>query len=610
MRRSYMFGGAFVVLFIAIIVIIVVCVSSKNGWKKQNPDEPEFWEKGAVYQVYPRSFSDSDKDGTGDLMGVVDHLDYLKELGVVTVWISPIFESPMKDFGYDISNYTTIDRIFGTMNDFEVLVTETHRNGLKLVLDFVPNHTSNQHEWFIKSESKEGNYTDYYVWAEAKGFDENNTAIPPNNWMSEFGGSAWEWSDTRGEFYYHQFLVEQPDLNYRSEHVKEEMKVSGRSKIRKKKNQSCILEDMLSNIQSQKYISRQRLLPFCKIIVSFALQDLGIDEPTDSDNPALLQHIFTTNQPETFQVLREWRELVDKYHEKVLMVEVYSEVEDVMRYYGNDSVSLAHFPFNFFMLEALNNRSTLTGYDIKDTISLWLDNMPEGKWPNWVLGNHDNGRVASRLGKDMVDALNMVVLLLPGTPLTYNGEEIGMEDTFISWEDTKDPEGCRWGRDHYQEHSRDPERTPMQWNGGYMAGFTNGDNTWLPINPDYEEINVALQKNATHSHLKFYQHVTKIRQEETFKKGEITFPTYDDSTFSFIRSLEGYPSYLAVVNIATVNRTVNMHLGANFPLPNEGEIVICSSTSEAKETPNGSMVSLDSLALMAGEGILLKLPEK
>ncbi|KAK8395419.1 hypothetical protein O3P69_006219 [Scylla paramamosain] len=587
MQRSYMFAGAFVVLFVGIIVIVVVCVSSMNGWKEHNADGPKFWEQGGVYQVYPRSFGDSDGDGTGDLMGVVAHSDHLKDLGVVTVWLSPIFKSPMKDFGYDISNYMAIDPIFGTMDDFERLVASLHRNGLKVVLDFVPNHSSNLHEWFTKSEAREGNYTDYYVWAEAKDYDKNNTPIPPNNWMSEFGGSAWEWSGIRGQFYYHQFLAEQPDLNYRNEHVKEEMKNVLRFWLDKGVDGF--------RVDAVKYLVEA--------------QDLNLDEPTDSDNPELLHHIFTTNQPETFQILREWRELVDKYHEKVLMVEVYSEVEDVMKYYGNQSVPLAHFPFNFFMLEALNNRSTLNGYALKDTISLWLDYMPEGKWPNWVLGNHDNGRVASRLGKDMVDALNMVVLLLPGTPVTYNGEEIGMENTFISWEDTRDPEGCRWGPDHYQEHSRDPERTPMQWNDGHMAGFTNGNNTWLPINANYQEINVAAQKNATHSHLKFYQHVTEIRQEETFKKGKVTFPTYDDSTFSFIRSLEGHPSYLAVVNVATVNRTVNLHLGANFQLPDKAEMVIHSSTSVAKETPSGSTVFLDSLTLVAGEGVLLKLPE-
>lgn len=576
------------VLFVAIIVIVVVCVSSMNGWREYGEDEPEFWERGAVYQVYPRSFGDSNGDGTGDLMGVVAHSDHLKELGVVTVWLSPIFESPMKDFGYDISNYTAIASVFGTMDDFEHLVAELHRKGLKVVLDFVPNHTSDMHEWFIKSEAKEGNYTDYYVWADMSRYDTNDTPVVPNNWMSEFGGSAWEWSEKRQQFYYHEFLAEQPDLNYRSEHVREEMKNVLRFWLDKGVDGF--------RVDALKYLVEE--------------EDLVYDEPVDPDNPELLQHIYTTNQPETFQILREWRELIDEYNDKVLMVEVYSEVEDVMKYYGNHSVPLADFPFNFFMLEALNNRSTLTGYTLKDAISVWLDYMPEGMWPNWVLGNHDNARLAARLGEDMVDALNLVVLLLPGTPVTYYGEEIGMNNAYISWDDTVDPEGCRWPPEEYQEHSRDPERTPMQWNDGHMAGFTNGSTTWLPINDNYLEVNVATQKNATHSHLKFYQRVTEIRQEETFKKGQISFPTYDDSTFSFIRSLDGHASYLAVVNTATVNRTVNLHLGANFPLPDKAEIIIQSSSSEVKEMSSGSTVFLDSLPLVGGEGILLRLLEE
>ncbi|KAG0719013.1 Maltase 1 [Chionoecetes opilio] len=377
-----------------------------------------------------------------------------------------------------------------------------------MVMDFVPNHSSDQHEWFKKSETKEGNYTDYYVWADAKGMDKQNSPIPPNNWVSDYGGTAWAWSEQRHQFYYHQFLKEQPDLNYRNDHVKEEMKEVLRLWLEKGVDGF--------RVNALKYLVEEN--------------DLSLDEPMSSNNPGELNHTFTTNHPETFQVLEEWHELVNQYHDKLLMVEVYSEVQDVMKYYGNDSVPLADFPFNVFMLENLTNRSLLSGYSLKDTISLWLNHMPKGKWPNWVLGNHDIGRVASRLGKDLVDALNMVLLLLPGTPITYYGEEIGMENTDISWEDTKDPEGCRWGKEFYKEHSRDPERTPMQWNDGPSAGFTSGNSTWLPINPNYTEINVAAQRNAKQSNLKLYHDLTELRQEETFTKGVLSFPTYDEDT--------------------------------------------------------------------------------
>lgn len=582
-----MFAGAFVVLFLAVIVIVVVCVSSMNGWRQYGDHGPEFWKRGVVYQVYPRSFADSDGDGTGDLKGIAGKVEYLKQLGVEMMWLSPVYESPMKDFGYDISNYTAIDPIFGTMEDFDDLLHEVHKRGLKMVMDFVPNHSSDQHEWFKKSEAQEGNYTHYYLWADSIGQDKNGTEIPPNNWTSEFGGSAWQWSPKRKQFYYHQFLKEQPDLNYRSEDVRREMMDVLRFWL--KKGVDGFRVDAL------KYLVE--------------VKNLTWDEPVISEEPLLLDHIYTENQPETFEVLREWRELVDEHDDKVLMVEVYSKVEDVMKYYGNETAPLADFPFNFFMLEALTNRSTLTGYAIKDTISLWLDNMPEGKWPNWVLGNHDNGRVGSRLGKDLIDALNMVLLLLPGTPVTYYGEEIGMLDAFISWNDTVDPSGCNAGQEHYMESSRDPERTPMQWNDGHMAGFTSGDKTWLPINPNYKEVNVDAQKNATQSHLKFYKRLTELLHEEVILEGELSFPNYDEGTFSFIRSLEGYQSYLVVVNTAEEDREVNLHHGANLPLPEEATVVLRSSTDDSEETSPESEVSLEALLLLAGEGILLQLPE-
>lgn len=207
-----------------------------------------------------------------------------------------------------------------------------------------------------------------------------------------------------------------------------------------------------------------------------------------------------------------------------------------------------------------------------------------------------------------MDALNMMLLLLPGTPVTYYGEEIGMINTFISWEDTKDPEGCRWGEEHYEEHSRDPERTPMQWNEGHMAGFTNGSDTWLPVNPNYTEINVAAQEAAEHSSLKVYKELIKLRAEATFRDGDLSFPTHDQYTFSFLRSLEDNPSYLLVVNVAEENRDINLHHGANLLLPEEATVVLRSSTDETEKTSPGSVVSLTELPLLAGEGILLELP--
>ncbi|XP_069956904.1 maltase A3 isoform X3 [Cherax quadricarinatus] len=592
MAHKSVFGFLFALLFIGVVVIIIVCFTAKYGKRDKEVTEP-FWKTSVVFQVYPPSLYDAHPDGIGDITGIMSKADYLAELGVGAVWISPVYTSPMKDFGYDISDFTDINPIFGTMADFDELVSAFHQRGLKVIMDFVPNHTSDQHEWFQKSVAREDPYTDYYIWADSKGGTDNTTRQPPNNWLSVFRGSAWEWSEERQQFYYHQFLAEQPDLNYRNSIVREEMK-------------NVLLFWINKGVDGFRVDAIKHL---------FEAEDLSLDEPvaadsgiTDPDDYGYLNHTYTVDQPETFTVLHEWRQLLDLYTDKVMMVEVYEDGADsVMKYYGNDTVPLADFPFNFFLIDNLQNRSYLTGETLKSTIGLWLDNMPEGKWPNWVLGNHDHGRVASRLGTDLVDALNMMILLLPGTPITYYGEEIGMEDAFISWEDTKDPQGCRWGPEHYQEHSRDPARTPMQWDDTNLAGFTTANTTWLPVNPNYKTLNVKAQRQAKASHLKLYEELTQLRKDDVFRKGHLAFPVVDAQIFSFIRYLEGALTYMLVINTSQKDITVNLHQHANIELPHTGTVVLRSSTDTSVDTEPGSEVSLDKIPLVAGEGLLLTL---
>ncbi|KAK4303292.1 hypothetical protein Pmani_024677 [Petrolisthes manimaculis] len=585
MNRKIIFTTLFTLLFVGVIVVIVVCFIAKNG-KRVEEEVLPFWKTEIIYQVYPRSFFDGVPDGTGDLAGISSRMEYLTHLGIGVVWLNPVFQSPMKDFGYDISNYTDIDPIFGTMDDLDHLIAEVHRHGLKILLDFVPNHSSDQHEWFIKSVNREDPYTNYYVWSDGKVLA-NDTRVPPNNWVSKFRGSAWEYNEKRGQYYYHQYLKEQPDLNYRSPNLKEEMK--------------NVLTFWL-----KKGVDGFRI---DALVSLFEVEDLNLDEPvasdSDTDDPndhAYLNHTYTLNQPETFEVLAEWRHLVDKYPNKVLITEVYTAVEDVMRYYGNDTVPLADFSFNYFLQDSLMNRSELTGDSLKQTVNLWLDNLPPNKWPNWVLGNHDNGRVASRVGKDLVDALNMLNLLLPGTPTTYYGEELGMENTFISWEDTRDPKGCRWGKEHYQEYSRDPERTPMQWNKTSLAGFTTASDTWLPVNPNYEYLNVLAQEEAEVSHLKVYRSLAELRKTQTFIKGEIAFPFTSKEIFSFTRTLEGSEEYLVVINTAVEEVEVNLHQNSNFELPEHGTVVLRSITDTSQHSEIGSVVNLAELLLVPAQG--------
>ncbi|XP_042857796.1 maltase A3-like isoform X2 [Penaeus japonicus] len=555
-----------------------------------------WWQSEIIYQVYPRSFCDSNGDGVGDLKGITSKADYLKDLGVGAVWLSPVYPSPMADFGYDIADFVGIEPLFGTMADFEELRAALHDRGLKLMMDFVPNHSSDEHEWFVKSKRKEEPYTDYYIWADPKGFSATGQPIPPNNWLSVFRGSAWTWVEERQQFYYHQFLAKQPDLNYRNERVREEMKNVLRFWL--DKGVDGFRVDAITHLFEVEDLSQDE--PFAA--------DSGTDDPLDY---GYLNHTLTLNQPETFTVVKEWRDVLDQYPDKAMIIEVFGEeIDEVMKYYGNDTVPLADFPFNFLLIEHLRSRGDLTGFALKDTIDLWMDNMPEGKWPNWVLGNHDNGRVGSRFGADAVDALNMLSLLLPGTPVTYNGEEIGMVNTFISWEDTQDPQGCRYGPEHYQEYSRDPERTPMQWDNSSFAGFTKGNSTWLPVNENYKELNVKAQLQAEETHLKIYKELARLRKEETFVRGHVAYPVVTFEIFSVMRYLEGYESYLLVINTSEQEVEVDLHHNSNMELPPSAVVVLRSITDTANATVPGSVVKLSEMILVPGEGLLLNLIEE
>ncbi|XP_076066190.1 maltase A3-like [Oratosquilla oratoria] len=556
--------------------------------------EVPWWKNSIVYQVYPRSFLDTNGDGTGDLKGITAKADYLYDLGVKTLWISPFFTSPMADFGYDISNFVDVDPIFGSLADFDELLKTMHSKDIKVVLDIVPNHSSDEHEWFQRSLRREEPYADYYVWADPKGFNDSGNPIPPNNWLSKFRGSAWEWREERGQFYYHQYHRKQPDLNFRNHRVQEEIK--NVFKFWLDRGADGFRVDGLKHI--------------------FEVEDLNLDEPVDEEAGVednlhynYLKHPFTMNQPETFELVRDWRKIMDTYQDKLLMAQAYSnDIQDVMKYYGNDTDPLADFPFNFCLVEKVQNRSDVTGTRLKKIIDEWFDNLPKGKWPNWVLGSHDYSRVASRLGADLVDALNMLTLLLPGTPVTYYGEEIGMQDADISWEDTKDPRARNFGPDHYREQSRDPRRAPMQWDATANAGFSRGPSTWLPVNDNYKTLNVKAQSEARVSHLKVYMTLARLRQERSFAKGKLAFPVVTDEVLAFIRYLEDEPKYLVVLNLSENDVVVDLHHHANLKLPPDASVITRSVSDKSEENSPGSKVNLSALMLVRGEGLVLQLP--
>ncbi|XP_011496996.1 PREDICTED: maltase 1-like [Ceratosolen solmsi marchali] len=450
-----------------------------------------WWKNIVFYQVYPRSFMDNDGDGVGDLKGITDKLEHFIDAGIGGIWLSPIYSSPMVDFGYDISNFLTIDPTFGTMDDLDKLLQKTKRLGIKVVMDFVPNHTSDQHEWFIKSVNGEEKYKDYYVWLEGR---ENNTK-PPNNWISLFSGPAWKYNEKRNLWYLHQFEYRQPDLNFNNPDVHKEM--------------NDILRFWLD-----KGIDGFRI----DAIIHVYEKDGFPDEPVvynkltlTTDNYLNLNHIYTKNDPRNYDLITEWRKTVDEWtdahneEEKVLMTEAYTNLTNLMKYYTYG----ADISFNFNLITEVNITSKPS--EFKHVIDEWILNMPDGKVANWVMGNHDRSRIATRY-PGRVDQMTILSMILPGVAVTYYGEEIAMEDNLsITWKQTKDPQACHVDPEHFKELTRDPNRTPFQWDDSIDAGFSTALETWLPIPDNYKELNLANQKGKPESHYVLYQTLTKLR---------------------------------------------------------------------------------------------------
>ncbi|XP_068082069.1 maltase 1-like [Anabrus simplex] len=447
-------------------------------------------------------------------MGIQSKLDYISSLGVKAICLSPIYTSPMVDFGYDIQDFKSIDQKFGTLDDFQNLLKEVKQRGLKLVMDFVPNHSSDQHEWFQKSILGEDPYKDYYVWAPPKAIV-NGKPIPPNNWVSVFGGSAWEWNEERASFYLHQFSKHQPDLNFRN---------------------PAVVREMLEIIEFWLEIGVDG---FRIESLAYLYEDISLRDEPHSSNPtaasdyAKLDHVYTYNLPEVRDTVAQFRHVLDKYANstdqinRLMMAEVYDSVENTMKFYGDEKHPLADFPFNFLLITQLNNHSTAE--DVMETVNMWLSNVPPNKWSNWGLGDLDNSRVATRFGAELVDGLNMLALLLPGTAITYAGEEIGMEDTPVTWDENLDPAGRNAGPKYYQYITRDPQRTPMQWNSEKNAGFSDANSTWLPINENYKTVNVEAQLNGP-SHLSVYKALVKARKSPAIMYGSLDMKVLNNNT--------------------------------------------------------------------------------
>ncbi|XP_046614382.1 maltase 1-like [Neodiprion virginianus] len=546
----------------------------------------DWWKTTAFYQIYPRSFKDSDGDGVGDLNGITSKLDHLVDAGVGALWISPIYPSPMADFGYDISNFVDIDPLFGTLDDFDGLVARAKQLNLKVILDFVPNHSSDEHQWFKKSVRREDPYTDYYIWRDGKNPDDTGKYEPPNNWLSTFQGSAWEWNEERGQFYLHQFVKGQPDLNYRNANLRKEM------------------ENVLS-FWLKRGVEGFRI----DAINHMFEDDRFLDEPSSNNANVSagyydsLNHIYSKDQPETYDVLQSWRDLLDKYAQesntdtKVIMTEGYANTDLVMQYYTHGS----NIPFNFGFIT--NTRSGSTAAEFKSVIDSWLDSMPENYVANWVTGNHDQRRVASRYGSNRADQMSIVCLILPGISVTYNGDEIGMLDGEISWVDSVDPAACNTDAEHFEQYSRDPERTPYQWDSTTSAGFSTSSTTWLPVNRNYVSLNLAAQKAVSHSHYHVYQAMTALRKLPIFKRGSLSVEVLADNVLAITRSVTGATPIVALVNCAESSVSINV----KNSIAVLDQMTVYTSSVSSGITP-GRNVTTSSVQLPAATTIVLTSP--
>src|SRR5262245_13673231 len=440
-----------------------------------------WWKTGMIYQIYPRSFQDSNGDGIGDLGGIIERLPHVVELGVDALWLSPIFPSPMADFGYDIADYTGIDPIFGTLDDFDRLLEAAHERDLKVILDLVPNHTSDRHPWFEESRSSRDNVKrDWYIWR-----DPAPDGGPPNNWMSEFGGGAWELDLATGQYYYHAFLAAQPDLNWRNPQVRRAMHDVMRFWLR-------------------RGVDGFRVDVIWHLVKDAEFRDNPVNpsyQPGQPSNHSVVP-LYSADRPEVHDVIAELRRVTDEFDARVLIGEIYLPIERLVAYYGRD-LSGTHLPFNFTLL-----LSAWRARDIARLIDEYEAALPPGGWPNWVLGNHDRPRVASRVGPDQARVAAMMVLTLRGTPTLYYGDEIGMEQVPIPPERVQDPfeknvPGMGLGRDG--------ARTPMQWDGSPYTGFSTVE-PWLPVAENYLTENVDNERSDRASIYTLHRRLLQLRR--------------------------------------------------------------------------------------------------
>ena len=509
-----------------------------------NTNNDPWWKHAVIYEIYPRSFQDSNGDGIGDLNGITQRLDYLQSLGIDAIWLSPIYPSPQVDFGYDISDYENIDPQYGTLADFDKLVAEAKKRDIRIIMDMVMNHTSDKHQWFLDSASSKANpKRDWYVWRDAKGVGADGKPLPPNNWISLFGGSAWEYNADTKQFYYHEFYKQQPDLNWRNPVVEKAMFDSVRFWL-------------------DRGVAGFRLDAIPTLFEDPKLRDEPATGGTNAQGDPNLSDIYTNNLPEVHDVMQRLRRVVEKYPgNRVLIGETYlPNVQELDKWYGGTKHNELQLPMDMQV-----------GFTNKLDVSLFRQRINDaetqisGNQPLFVFDNHDNIRSWNRYGDGVHDQaiarlLATILFTSRATALMYYGEELGMVTTTPTRkEDVKDPIGITgWPK----EKGRDGERTPMQWSDSKNAGFSSSSTPWLPVAADYTTTNVKTEESDPASLLNWYKQLIAMRRTNpTLRSGkQVMLDEANNSVLSFVREgVAGNPSIVVALNFTAESQTISLH---------------------------------------------------
>lgn len=514
--------------------------------------ERDWWKNAVIYEIYPRSFQDSNGDGLGDLNGITQRLDYLQELGVDAIWLTPVYPSPQVDFGYDISDYRAIDPQYGTMADFDRLVDEAAKRHIRVIMDMVMNHTSDQHKWFLESRSSRDNpYRDWYVWRDGKGETTTSQGEPPNNWQSYFGHSAWQWDPKTRQYYYHKFYIQQPDLNWYNPKVHQAFK------------------DIVA-FWLKRGVGGFRFDAITTLYEDPQLRDEGVVKDKNG-NPIInaygdpqLDDSRTNNQPGVHQVVSEMRAEADKFNSsgfpgtRVLIGETYlPNVAELAKMYGTPQKREFQLPMDTQV--GFINKLDVTGFRSK---LIDAETRIDGNTPLLLFDNHDNPRIDARYGdgvhnKEIERVIATVLFASRGASLFYYGDEIGMVTTPPTRkQDVKDPIGITgWPK----EKGRDGERTPMQWNASANAGFTT-DEPWLPVPPSATTINVEAEKADPDSLFNWYRSLIQLKKTvPAFAQGaNMMLDTENTKVLSWIRQAPGMPQVVVSANFTAEPQIVNL----------------------------------------------------